>query len=208
MQQSVDIVNLFEQFGGQTVPYRELGRDQKHQVSAARWPLVSAVQEGSQGEIPAASSDIDSKNDQRNDLYRDGHPVPPSAPSGPVRPAQSAWLQRAAPAVPAFVPVPVPVPARAVAEPVVAPAVATPSFAAEALLPSRSERSATLAGRSPLAGLATPRPQAAPAAPIASPQATLPQDLTSVFARLCEPVSLAHTTQQLAPAWSPVKGVT
>ncbi|MBY0411929.1 MAG: hypothetical protein K2Q97_17815 [Burkholderiaceae bacterium] len=200
MQQSVDIVNLFEQFGGQTVPYQELGRDQKHLVSAARWPLVSAVQEGAHGDIPSVASGLGLKNAPRSERPWGGSQVQPSEPT---RPAQSEWLQQAASAVPTFEPAPAAHPA---AQPEVRPAVVSSSMGPAALSPAHSGASSPLAGRSPLSGLATPRTQSASADPAVKPQGPLPQDLVSVFARLYEAAPPALKVQQLAPAWSPAKG--
>lgn len=190
MQQSVDIVNLFEQFGNQTVSYRELARDQKRVVSAERWPLVSAVQDGAHAEIPSVASGANSQDNQHRGISQ-------AAPGDAAPHAQSVWLQRRAPAAS--------LPARPAIGPDVMPAVTEPPRVRPMPSASQPELSPSLAGRSPLAGLGALRVQALPTAPPDNPQAALPQDLASIFARLHTPVQVP---QQVAPAWSPVKGVT
>ena len=199
MKQSDDIVNLFQQFGGKADPYQELARKQEHQRSSERWPLVSAVQEGVHGDIPSVASGLGLKNAPGNERPWGGSQVQPSEPT---RPVQSAWLQQAAAAAPAFEPAP----AHPAAQPEVRPALVSSSMGPAALSHTHSGASSPLAGRSPLSGLATPRTQSVPADTAVKPQAPLPQDLVSVFARLCEAAPPALKVQQLAPAWSPAKG--
>jgi hypothetical protein len=43
MPVSDDIVNLFQQFGGQAGGYQELARAQANQQARERWPLVRAL---------------------------------------------------------------------------------------------------------------------------------------------------------------------
>jgi hypothetical protein len=46
MPKSEDIVNLFQQFGGQVDNYHELNRLQSAQQAKQRWPLLSALELG------------------------------------------------------------------------------------------------------------------------------------------------------------------
>lgn len=46
MTKSEDIVNLFQQFGGQVDDYQELSRQQSAQQAKKRWPLLSALELG------------------------------------------------------------------------------------------------------------------------------------------------------------------
>ena len=56
MKPSDDVVNLFQQFGGKAGPYKELARQQEHQLSRDRWPLVTAVQDAVAGDIPSVAA--------------------------------------------------------------------------------------------------------------------------------------------------------
>ena len=149
-----------------------------------RWPLVSAVR-------GAVTADVPSVDRRPGGLTA---PVPhnPPAPAASV-PAPAGWAQpvseRPAPLpVPAALPEPAPIPS-----PVMAPAqVATPR-----------EPSPALASRSPLTGLAGLRGSAGQAQrdEPAAPQAPLPADLPSVFARLA-----GEPQPRPAAAWQPRKG--
>ena len=184
MKQSDDIVNLFQQFGGKADPYQELARKQEHQRSSERWPLLSAVR-------GAVAADVPSVDRRPGGLTA---PVPhnPPAPAASV-PAPAGWAppvsERPAPLpVPAALPEPPPIPS-----PVMAPAqAATPR-----------EPSPALASRSPLTGLAGLRGSAGQAQrdEPAAPQAPLPADLPSVFARLA-----GEPQPRPAAAWQPRKG--
>ena len=46
MTKSEDIVNLFQQFGGQVDDYQELSRQQSAEQAKKRWPLLSALELG------------------------------------------------------------------------------------------------------------------------------------------------------------------
>ena len=176
MKHSDDIVNLFQQFGAKADPYHELARKQEHQLSNERWPLVSAVRNAVADDVPSVDRSAGTA----------AAPLPQQAQaSDSARPEPVAAVQRTAPV------------AAELPRPVAAPA----AVAADRLPPA-----AALASRSPLAGLAGLRGQAAPtvAEEQAVHQESLPVDLPSVFARLAgAPVAGGAAP---APAWQPRKG--
>jgi hypothetical protein len=179
MKHSDDIVNLFQQFGAKADPYHELARKQEHQLSNERWPLVSAVRNAVADDVPSVDRSAGTA----------AAPLPQQAQASvSARPEPVVAVQRTAPV------------AAELPRPVAAPA-AVAASAADRLPPA-----AALASRSPLAGLAGLRGQAAPtvAEEQAVHQESLPVDLPSVFARLAgAPVAGGAAP---APAWQPRKG--
>src|SRR3989338_6618952 len=165
MKHSDDIVNLFQQFGAKADPYHELARKQEHQLSSERWPLVSAVRNAVADDVPSVDRSAGTA----------AAPLPQQAQaSASARPEHVVAVQRTAPV------------AAELPRPVAAPA----AVSADRLPPA-----AALASRSPLAGLAGLRGQAAQAVAEEQPvhQESLPVDLPSVFeigrAHGCTPVT-------------------
>jgi hypothetical protein len=183
MNTSDDIANLFQKFGGATHSYQELSAKQAQQRSAERWPLVSALQESRVGEVESV---------QRH------------KPAAVKAPSASAEIQ-------------LPAPPEALRHPAVGkPSAEMPaSNVAQEAEPHRSHATAraqqapiaSLASRSPLAGLAG---LGAPAAPAAEPESLsrdpLPDDLTSVFARISSAGKRGVSSSPAPAAWRPRTG--
>lgn len=187
MNPSDDIANLFQKFGGATNSYQELSAQQAQQRSAERWPLVSALNESSVGEVAPV---------QRR--------TPAAAITAPaVAGATSSFAQAATPQSAAGSrPGPVPAPAPTATSAVVTHHLHTATPTQRASIPS-------LASRSPLAGLTgLGVPAAPPAEPDALRQRTLPDDLPSVFARLSGAAQRSVSPSPPPAAWQPRKGGT
>ncbi|MBV7541623.1 cellulose biosynthesis protein BcsP [Acidovorax sp. sic0104] len=197
MKPSDDVVNLFQQFGGKPGPYKELGRQQEHQLSRERWPLVTAVQDAVTGDIPSVVRRGEVSVDPSLQVAR-----PEAAPAAPSRPAPAAWAQTAQ--------APVAAPVAPMTQ--ISPAAPAADYRAATVAPhapAAAPAAAALAPRSPLAGLAGLRSAAMAAEPPApAVPAALPADLPSVFARLAGTGSAAAVpgVQPAAPVWQPRRG--
>ena len=167
MTKSEDIVNLFQQFGGQVNDYQELSRQQSAQQAKKRWPLLSALELGQANAaqaptVAAAESPVTTGPIE----FRPA----PIAPPAPVLATSGQHLSQAelAGGAPAPVPAPATVPAPAPAPapiPVAAPAPApisavTPALAVTA--PPAVWQAAPVAPAPAAPILATPRPAATP----------------------------------------------
>lgn len=216
MKPSDDVVNLFQQFGAKPGPYQELARQQEHQLSRDRWPLVTAVQGAVVGDIPSVVRRGGGATADAPLAAPTLSPAPQTAPHAALaRPALAAWAPQPAPAplAPAAMPVEPAAHSAAFAPPAavlanartapVAP-IAPPAPAAP-VLAAPPVAAPALASRSPLASLAGLRSGGLAPAPEPEPQA-LPADLSSVFARLAAPASAAPAVQPAAPVWQPRRG--
>lgn len=210
MKPSDDVVNLFQQFGAKPGPYQELARQQEHQLSRDRWPLVTAVHGAVAGDIPSVVRRGDGAGAAQAPVVRP-NALPAAAP---MRAGPAAWAQLA--------PVPVPAP-EAIATPASSvealphpahiaspstPAEQAPGYRAATPVPPAPVAAAALASRSPLSGLAGLRSGAPVVEPPASAAGTLPADLPSVFARLAGTAAATPAAQQAVPApvWQPRRG--
>lgn len=229
MTKSEDIVNLFQQFGGQVDDYQELSRQQSAAQAKKRWPLLSALEVGQttaiaapgvvEAEAPVTSGPIE---------FRPAPvapPVPVLTPSGQHLCAAELALSTSAPA-PAFTPAPAappvaapaPAPVQAAFEP--APAVAAvtamPKPTPAAPVPTQATvptASPTLAAAWALPAVATPAHAAessppavpAPVAPVASPPpapvaAQAPRPAPQALSSASPLASLAQVAPAPAPA--------
>ncbi|RQO82591.1 cellulose biosynthesis protein BcsP [Acidovorax sp. FJL06] len=182
MKNSDDIVNLFQQFGAKADPYQELARKQEHQRSSERWPLVSAVRGAVGDDVPAVNRHVGAAVQAPAPRPQPGPAPTPAAPPAATWPQPTDWVPRAAPQTPA--------------PDILAPMGASASPPAPAPVTPQASRSplASLAGLHAGTGLAL-RDEPAP------PQAALPADLPSVFARLA-----GDAPPRPAAGWQPRKG--
>lgn len=199
MTKSEDIVNLFQQFGGQVDDYQELSRQQSAAQAKKRWPLLSALEVGqtmsivapgvAEAEAPVTAGPIE---------FRPAPIAPPApvlAPSGQHLSAAELALSTSAPAPtpspapaltpapaspPAAVPAPAPVQATFAPAPATAAVPVMPSptpaatFPTQATVPAPSPRVAAAwtwpaATRPAHLAESSPPAMAAPVAPSASP---------------------------------------
>jgi len=182
MTKSEDIVNLFQQFGGQVDDYQELSRQQSAEQAKKRWPLLSALELGqatavtapgvAAAEAPVTAGPIE---------FRPAPVAPPVqvlAPTGQHLSAAELALGTPAPA-----PAPVSVSAQPSA-PEQAPALAGISAAAMApATPSSTPAHTPVHWPAPTVAAASPTAwtPAVPAAPVRTPEAPLLPVTAPVF---------------------------
>ena len=210
MTKSEDIVNLFQQFGGQVDDYQELSRQQSAAQAKKRWPLLSALELGqataatapgvAAAEAPVTAGPIEcrpapiappvqvlapSGQHLSSAELALGTPAPVPAPA-PAPVAAAVPAQPPTPALATFAPAPAAAAVAAVPTPTPAPA-APPSVQAPTPMHWPAP-TATEAAASPAVSAAWA--PAVPAAPVRAPEPPLQAGLAPVFSQPTVPAAV------------------